>query len=152
MGVGDLETLVLKHTLDSSIFAAGGQLGLEDNTEGTVADNLALGVLHLFCLSGQAILDLFANYLCTASVRAKHGYGPMDGVEWMASCMADAQMTQGEEMKSAGEVMVSLPPMRKLENAEGLFCDMIATDFEVEGGLKRGHRGVGVGGSWVSGA
>ena len=44
----------------------------------------------------------------------------------MASCMADAQMAQGEEMKSAGEVMVSLPPMRKLENAEGLFCDMIA--------------------------
>jgi hypothetical protein len=79
-GVGDLETLVLEHTLDGSIFAAGGQLGLEDNTEGTVADNLALGVLHLFCLSGQAILDLFANYLCTASVRAKHGFGPMDGM------------------------------------------------------------------------
>lgn len=66
--------------------------------------------------------------------------------------MADAQMAQGDEMKSAGEVMVSLPPMRKLENAEGLFCDMIATDCEVEGGLEQNHWGVGVGGSWVSGA
>ena len=146
-GIGDLETLVLKHTLDGGIFAAGRQLGLENDTEGTVADNLALGVLHLFCLSSQAILDLFADYLCTASARAKHRDGPMDGIKRLASCMADAQMAQGEEMKSAGEVMVSLPPMRKLENAEGLFCDMIATDFEVEGGLKRGHRGVGVGGS-----
>jgi hypothetical protein len=46
----------------------------------------------------------------------------------MASCMADARMAQGEEMNRAGEGMVSLPPMRKLENAEGLFCDMIAND------------------------
>jgi hypothetical protein len=101
---------------------------LENDTEGTVADNLALSVLHLFCLSGQAILDLFANYLCTASARAKHGNGPMDGRGRMASCMADARMAHGEEMNRAGEGMVSLPPMRKLENAEGLFCDMIAND------------------------
>jgi hypothetical protein len=146
-GVGDLEALVLENTLDGGIFAAGRQLGLENDTEGTVADNLALGVLHLFRLSGQTILDLFANYLCTALARAKSRDGPMDGKEGMASCMADAQMAQGEEMKSAGEVMVSLPPMRKLENAEGLFCDMIANDREVEEGLKRGRRGVAVGGS-----
>ncbi len=48
----------------------------------------ALGVLHLFCLSGQAILDLFANDLCRASARAKHKKGPMDGRVEMASSMA----------------------------------------------------------------
>ena len=61
----------------------------------------------------------------------------------MASCMADAQMAQGEEMKSAGEVMVSLPPMRKLENAEGLFCDMIANYREMEAELGAGSPRVG---------
>lgn len=64
-GAVDLEALVLEHTLDGSIFTTGRELGLEDDTEGTVADNFALGVLHLFCLSSQAILDLFANYLWT---------------------------------------------------------------------------------------
>lgn len=61
----------------------------------------------------------------------------------MASYMANAQMAQGKEMNSAGEVMVSLPPMRKLENAEGLFCDMIANDSVMQSELKQGHQGVG---------
>lgn len=52
-------------------------------------------------------------------------------------------MAQGKEMNSAGEVMVSLPPMRKLENAEGLFCDMIANDSVMQSELKQGHQGVG---------
>lgn len=82
-GAVDLEALVLEHTLDGSIFTTGRELGLEDDTKGTVADDFALGVLHLFCLSGQAILDLFANYLCTASARAKRRNGSMDG-KWRA--------------------------------------------------------------------
>lgn len=79
-GAGDLETLVLEHALDGSIFTAGRQLGLEDDTEGAVTDDLALGVLHLFCLSSQAILNLFANYLCTALAHADHAEIAINGI------------------------------------------------------------------------
>merc|ERR1712225_61056 len=34
-------------------------------------------------------------------------------------------------------------PIRKLENAEGLFCDMIANDSVMQSELKQGHQGVG---------
>ena len=44
-------------------FTERRQLGLEDDAEGAVAHDLALGVLHLFCLSGQAVLHLLANDL-----------------------------------------------------------------------------------------
>lgn len=59
-----LEAFVLQNSLDGGVFTAGRQLGLEDNTKGAIANDLALRVLHLFCLSCQAILDLFANNLC----------------------------------------------------------------------------------------
>lgn len=63
-----LEALVLQHPLDGSIFTGGRQLGLEDDTEGTISDNLALCVLHISSLARDAILDLFANNLYFAGV------------------------------------------------------------------------------------
>ena len=59
-----LEALVLEHALDGSILSGRRQLGLEDNTETTVADNLALSVLHFLGLSGEAVLDLLADDFC----------------------------------------------------------------------------------------
>ena len=58
------EALILEHTFDGSIFAVGRDFCLENDTERTIADYFALGVLHLLRLSGQAILDLFTNNLC----------------------------------------------------------------------------------------
>lgn len=57
-----LEALVLQHTLDGGIFTTGRQLGLEDYTEGAVADNFALRVCEVFVVARQAVLDLFADY------------------------------------------------------------------------------------------
>lgn len=58
-----LESLVLKHSLDGSILAAGGHLGLEDDTKRSIAHDLALGIRDLLGFTGEAILDLFANDL-----------------------------------------------------------------------------------------
>ena len=58
-----LESFVLQYTLDSSILAIGGDLGLEDDAEGAISNNLALGVLHLSSLAGDTILNLFADDL-----------------------------------------------------------------------------------------
>lgn len=60
-GGAHLESFVLKDTLDGGIFVGGGQLGLEDDTEGTVADNLALGVLQILRLASFAVLDLLPD-------------------------------------------------------------------------------------------
>lgn len=62
--------------------------------------------------------------------------------------MVDAQVAAGDKMSSAGEVEVSLPPMRKLENAEGLFCDMIANYRERK--WNRGRVTEGREQQWVS--
>jgi hypothetical protein len=59
-----LETLVLKHTLDGCIFSAWRQLGMEDNTEGSIADDLTLCIGEFSRLSSQAILDLLADDFC----------------------------------------------------------------------------------------
>ena len=59
-----LKALVLKHALDGSILSGRRQLGLEDDTERAVADDLALSVLHLLGLSGQAVLDLLTDDFC----------------------------------------------------------------------------------------
>lgn len=46
---------------------------MEDDTKGTIANDFALGVLHLFRLSGQSILDLFADYLyMIVSAKLRH--------------------------------------------------------------------------------
>ena len=59
-----LEAFVLKDAFDGSIFAAGRQLGLEDNAKGAIAHDLTLGVLHITSLAGNAILDLLTDHLC----------------------------------------------------------------------------------------
>jgi hypothetical protein len=59
-----LKALVLQHALDGSILSGGRQFGLEDDAERAVADDLALGVLHLLSLSGQAVLDLLTDDFC----------------------------------------------------------------------------------------
>jgi len=64
IGGTHLKALVLEHALDSSILSGRRQLGLEDDTERAVADNLALSVLHLLRLSGKAVLDLLADNFC----------------------------------------------------------------------------------------
>jgi hypothetical protein len=63
-----LEAFILEDTFDGGIFSIWRDLGLEDYTKGTVANDLALGVLHLLCLAGQAILDLFTDDLCKHDV------------------------------------------------------------------------------------
>lgn len=60
-----LEALVLQHALDGGILPRRRELGLEDDAEGAIADNLALGVLHLLGLAGQAVLDLLTDDFCT---------------------------------------------------------------------------------------
>jgi hypothetical protein len=59
-----LEPLVLQDSLDGSVLAAGGHLGLKHDTERSIADDLALGIRDLLVLACQAILDLFADDLC----------------------------------------------------------------------------------------
>jgi hypothetical protein len=62
----DLEALVLQHPLDGGVFSARGQLGLENDTEGAIAHNLALCVRQVLVLSGLAVLDLFTDDFCAA--------------------------------------------------------------------------------------
>jgi hypothetical protein len=59
-----LESLVLQHPLDGRIFTIGRDLGLKDDAKGAIAYNLALGILHLARLAGDAILDLLADDFC----------------------------------------------------------------------------------------
>lgn len=62
-----LEALVLQHSFDGGILTRGREFGLEHNTEGTVADDLALCVGHLFRFAGEPILDLLPDHLCYAN-------------------------------------------------------------------------------------
>lgn len=59
-----LESFVLKNSLDGSIFPAGRQFGLKDDAKGAIANDLALGVLHLPRFPSEAILHLFPYHLC----------------------------------------------------------------------------------------
>lgn len=56
-----LEALVLQHTLDGRILAAGGQLGLEDDAKGAIADDFALRVREVLVVARHAVLHLLAN-------------------------------------------------------------------------------------------
>lgn len=60
-----LEPLVLEHALDGSILAARRELRLEYNTEGSIPNNLAVGVLDFPGFTGQSILYLLADNLCS---------------------------------------------------------------------------------------
>jgi hypothetical protein len=59
-----LEALVLQDALDGGVLTGGRELGLEDDAKRAVADDFALRILHLFGLSGQAVLHLFADDFC----------------------------------------------------------------------------------------
>ena len=94
-----LEPLVLQNALDGRIFVGRRQLGLENDAKGPVADYLALGILQLAGLARDAILYLFADYLCIARQYAAR------------RCVA---------------IVVVSPPIRRLLNAAGLFDAMVA--------------------------
>ena len=94
-----LEALVLQHALDGGILTRRRQFGLENDTEGAIADDLALGVLHLLGLPSKAVLDLLTDDFycsgqhCTAR-RARHAW-------------------------------LNIPPILRLEKADGRFCDIV---------------------------
>lgn len=60
----DLEPLVLKDSLDRRVFAIWRELGLEHDSKRSVSYDLALCILHLFCLACNPILYLFPNDFC----------------------------------------------------------------------------------------
>lgn len=59
-----LEALVLENSFDGGILTTRRQLGLEDDTKGAVANDLALRVGEVLVVAGQAVLDLFADNFC----------------------------------------------------------------------------------------
>lgn len=94
-----LEALILKNAFDSCIFSVGSQLGLENHSEGAIAYDLALRVLHLPCLARQAILHFLTNDLCMLSAV----------LQYMSADFS------------------YLPPIRKLVKPAGRFCVDILT-------------------------
>jgi hypothetical protein len=62
-GSACLEALVLQDALDGGVFAAGRQLGLEDDAKGAISDDFALSVGEISGLSCDAILHLFPDDL-----------------------------------------------------------------------------------------
>ena len=69
-----LEPLILEHSLDCRIFSRRRQLCLEYNAKGTISDDFALRVLHLFRLTRQSILHFLANDFCLSrSVSIEEG-------------------------------------------------------------------------------
>lgn len=77
--IAHLESLVLENTLYCRILAVGRKLGLKDNAEGAIAYYFALRILHLFRLSREAILYLFAdNLFIPISIRIFECIGGVD--------------------------------------------------------------------------
>lgn len=58
-----LETFVLEDSLDGSIFTGWRKLGLKDNAERAISNNLALSVLQISSLAGDTILNSLADDL-----------------------------------------------------------------------------------------
>jgi hypothetical protein len=84
-GSTHLESLVLQDALDGRVLARGRELGLEDDAEGAIAHDLALGILHVPSLSRHAILDLFADDLwARRAVSREHDKREQHGGEWGA--------------------------------------------------------------------
>jgi hypothetical protein len=99
MYMTNLEALVLENPLDGGIFATGGHLCLEHNTEGAISDYLALSVLHLLGLPRESILDFFSYDFCC---RRTH-------------------INYQKSKKRGGK---HIPPIRKPENTPGRFWDI----------------------------
>lgn len=75
-GWAHLEPLVLQNPLDGRILIGRRQLGLEDNAERTVANNLALGILQLPGLAGDTVLNLLTDGLWNNRVLALQNDNP----------------------------------------------------------------------------
>lgn len=60
-----LESLVLQDSLDCGIFTTWRQLGLEDDTERAISNNLALSVGNIPGLTSRTVLNFFSNDLYT---------------------------------------------------------------------------------------
>jgi hypothetical protein len=103
-----LESLVLKDSLDGSILSRWGQLGLENNTEGAISDNLALRVLQIPSFSSHSILDLLADHL--SHPEAVESVWPMSRHCLDAYVLFEAKM-QAKWAKSPGRF-----------NARGMLC------------------------------
>ena len=67
-----LESLVLQHTLDGSVFPARGEFRVEDDTERAISDYFALRVGQIAGLAGEAILDSLADNFCTGTRSAQN--------------------------------------------------------------------------------
>jgi hypothetical protein len=95
-----LEAFVLQDSFDCSIFAAGRELGLEDDPKGAVSNNFALSVGEIPCFSRNAVLYPFADDFCRQRVSV-HGCGRQrDGYR-------------------------NVPPIRKLVKFGWRFCVMV---------------------------
>lgn len=80
-----LESFILKDTFDGSVFTTWRQLRLEDDTERSVAHDLALCVLHLPRLPGEPVLHLLTNHVYTelsAALVAISEYTHHPSVDW----------------------------------------------------------------------
>lgn len=95
-----LEALVLEDALYCGILPTWRQLCVEDNAKRAVADNFALRVREISSFAGEAILDSFTDDFCGATVSK----GPTRG----RGTSEDA----------------NLPPILRLLNAVGRFCDI----------------------------
>lgn len=124
--VTNLETLVLKDSLDGRVFAAGRELGLKDNAEGPVADDLALGVLHLPLFASQPILHFLPDDLCNAHTRPR---------QYSMSVLSRRKREGREDDKScprAGNGSGrSSPPTRKFENTPERVEDIVEAPMRV---------------------
>lgn len=136
-----LEAFVLKDAFDGSIFASGRQLGLEDNAKGAIAHDLALGVLHITSLASNAVLDLLADHLCrpvsqSVSPSVIHSSQPPAPASPTGELsgrggdiVVEGEVREGFEVggvKGSEGRASDLPPIRRLENIPGLFCDMLS--------------------------
>jgi hypothetical protein len=99
VAIAHLESLVLQDTLDGGVFPAWRKLCVEDNTKRAVSDNLALRVCEVSSFAGETILDSFAD---------------------------DFYSTTRQQRRSRMQIEnhVNVPPILRLLNAVGRFCDI----------------------------
>jgi hypothetical protein len=95
-----LESFVLQNTLDGGVLSIGRNLCLKYDSKGAIANYFALSVLHVTNFTSDAILDSFTNNLCRVV---------------------------SNELLGSFMIQLSLPPMRRLVNADGrLLEDILA--------------------------
>lgn len=84
---------------------------MEDNSEGAVADDLALCVGQISRLPSEAVLDPFADDFCKA--------------RWSVSAELNERERKGKiEDDCSEEIGEHIPPILRLLKAVGRFCDI----------------------------